>query len=98
MVLVDLSVYSPSVRSLWMGVLVIFRQPLFPLSVMFPVVGRACVEVGICSVEVLPGCCVSFRELVCNYISCCFWSGCLLFKFRFVPRPAGWVVDLAVLV
>jgi hypothetical protein len=28
----------------------------------------------------------------------CFWIACLLFRFRLVPRPAGWGVDLAVLV
>jgi hypothetical protein len=53
LVLVGLSVYSPSMRSWWMGVLVLFQQPWFPLSVMFLVVGCACVEIGTCSVEVL---------------------------------------------
>jgi hypothetical protein len=43
MVLVGLSVYSPSVRSLWMGVLVLFQRPWFPLSVMFLAVERALV-------------------------------------------------------
>jgi hypothetical protein len=58
MVLVGLSVYSPSVRSLWLGVQVLFQRPSFPLSVMFLVVGRACVEIGVCSVEILQLYCV----------------------------------------
>jgi hypothetical protein len=54
MVLVDLSVYPPSMRSLWMGILVLFQRPRFPLWVMFLVVGPACVEIGVCGVQVLP--------------------------------------------
>jgi hypothetical protein len=51
MVVVGLSVYWPSMRSLWMGVLVLFQRPFFPLSVVFLVVERACVEIGTCIVE-----------------------------------------------
>jgi hypothetical protein len=35
MVLVGLSAYSLSMCSLWMGVLVLFQWPWFPLSIMF---------------------------------------------------------------
>jgi hypothetical protein len=31
-------------------------------------------------------------------IGFCFQSACLLFRFRLVPRPVGWGVDLVVLV